>query len=91
MIFCQKIHENQNYGTKQVRSIMLKNKLANILFLVFVIGSLMISCEKSDEGTTAAPVVQETVSDCIGCHTDSDMLLATQVEDSGPPPSSGEG
>ena len=53
---------------------------------------IMLGCSEDKSSPTAPEQpVSDTDADCIGCHTNQDMLMSTAIEDTLPPPSSGEG
>ena len=59
-----------------------------ISFSVFISG-----CKSGDDNSNVVDPApgSETASDCIGCHTDTDMLMATATPDTTSSSGSGEG
>ena len=64
-----------------------------IVFILFVVGMLVWSCSENEETTPAGPENgTDLTADCIGCHSNEDLLKATAVPDENPPGDpSGEG
>lgn len=69
----------------------MKNRYLSLIFTIIFPAFFIVSCETDNSGTNDPDPPVGNVSDCIGCHTDSDMLQATAVADTSSGSSSGEG
>ena len=72
---------------------MLSRKQIKFIFAFLVIGLLIWSCSEKEETTPIGPEpTEDLTADCIGCHTNEDLLKETAIPDENPPGDpSGEG
>lgn len=72
---------------------MLSHKEITFIFFFLVVGLLIWSCSEKEDTLPVGPEpTDELADDCIGCHTNEDLLRATALPDEEPPGDpSGEG
>ncbi len=73
-------------------AIMVTSKqLCGLVAVFAAICIFVIACSEDDSAPTQPGGTTTNITDCIGCHTDGEMLIATAVEDTTTSGSSGEG
>ncbi|MBU1936540.1 hypothetical protein KKG05_04010 [bacterium] len=72
---------------------MLSRKEIKFILIFLVVGLFVWSCSEDEDKPPVGPgPTEELADDCIGCHTNEDMLRATALPDEEPPGDpSGEG
>ena len=72
---------------------MLSRKEIKFIFIFLVVGLFIWSCsEKEDTTPIGSEPTDDLTADCIGCHTNEDLLIETALPDVDPPGDpSGEG
>jgi hypothetical protein len=64
---------------------MLSRKEIKFIFIFLVVGLFIWSCsEDEDKPPVGSEPTEELADDCIGCHTDEDLLKATALPDEDP-------
>ena len=66
-------------------------QLCGLIAIIAAVCIMVIACSEDDSAPTQPGETTTDIADCIGCHTNSDMLVATAIEDTTPPAPPGEG
>jgi hypothetical protein len=66
-------------------------QLCGLTAVIAALIIFVIACSEDDSAPTQPCPPGDNIADCIGCHTDGDMLEATAIEDTTASTPSGEG
>ena len=66
-------------------------QLCGLTAIIAALIIFVIACSEDDSAPTQPGAPTTNIADCIGCHTDGDMLVATAIEDTSSSTPSGEG